>query len=420
MRFDADAVMEKVQPVVDKVQSNKIIKGISQGFMMALPIIVMGSFALILKIIPIQAYKDFINSSGIGSMLSVPMKFTTNFTAVIYAFCIGYKLAEQYNIKKEMVALVSMISLFIVTPYDLETGNILTEWLGSQGIFTAMLVAIASTLIYKIFEDKGFVIKLPDSVPPFISGTFTSMIPSIFILSLFTIITAIFKLTSFESIHQFIFTIIQQPLTKYIGGNLISAVFIIFLCQLAWVFGIHGVVVLSLIQPIWQSMDTAQLAAAQAGEALPNILGYQFNMHYASNAVLPIAILLILFSKSKQHKMMAKIGLIPACFSISEPLVFGLPIILNPVWAIPFILFPVLCYIIPYFATMIGLIPPMMGVSLPFGTPMILSGFLQGSWKIAAMQVFLIVLGCLIFYPFFKYMDNKLYKEEQEVELEKV
>ncbi|WP_238907603.1 PTS transporter subunit EIIC [Clostridium sp. YIM B02506] len=416
MKFNGEAVLEKVQPVVSKLQTNKYMQGISQGFMMALPIVIMGSFALILKIIPIQAYKDFINSSGIGAILSVPMKFTTSFTAVIYSFCIAYRLAQQFKSKEGIIGLLALVSLFIVTPYDMKTGQITTEWLGSQGIFTAMIVAILTTKIYVFIEEKGWSIKMPDSVPPFISNTFSSLIPAIIILTIFTGISAVFSLTAFGSIHKFIFTLIQAPLTKYIGGNLISALIIAFLCQLCWLFGIHGLVVLSLVTPIWQSMDAAQLAAAQAGEALPNILGYQFNGHYASNSVLPIAILLMIISKSKQNKTLAKIAFIPACFSISEPLVFGLPIILNPIYALPWMLFPLICVILPYTATAIGLIPPMMAITLPFGTPMIVSGFLQGSWKIAAMQVVLILIGCVLFYPFVKYADSQLCKQEQGIE----
>lgn len=162
-------------------------------------------------------------------------------------------------------------------------------------------------------------------------------------------------------------------------------------------------------------MDAAQLAQTQAGviaSDLPNILGQQFWSIYTDGTILPLAFVLILFARSNRYKVMGKVGIIPSIFNVSEPLVFGLPIVLNPLFAIPFVLYKPICVIVAYIATSVGLVPKIMGINIPFGTPYIISGFMQGGWRIALLQIVLIIIGILIYLPFFKVADKIAIKEE--------
>ncbi|MCI8664203.1 MAG: PTS sugar transporter subunit IIC [Hungatella sp.] len=404
--------MDILMRLMAAIQNNRILQGISKGFVMAMPIIFMGSFALVIKIIPVTAWKEFVSASALGPALSVVSKFTTNFVAVIYGFCIAHETAKEFKTSPGTCGLLSLIALFIVTPFDSETGNLTMTWLGAQGLFVAMIIAVVTVILYQYISARGWTIKMPESVPPFVSNSFKNIIPSLIILSLFTLVNALFSITPFEHVHQFVFTLIQTPLQN-LGGGIVAMVLVATLCQLVWAFGIHASSVQSVMTPIWTAMDMSQLAAATAGTALPYIIGKQFWSVYSDATILPLAILLMAAVRSSRYRSTGKVSIIPAIFNISEPLVFGLPIVLNPLFAIPFILYKPLCLIIAYAATALGLVPRIMAVSVPFGTPYILSGIMQGGPRVALLQILLIFMGLVLYYPFLKAADNMALKEEQ-------
>ncbi len=413
MNTKSQKYMDALLKVMTAIQNNRILQGISKGFVMAMPVIFMGSFALVIKIIPIAAWKDFVNGSALGPALSVVSKFTTNFVAVIYGFCIAHELAREYRTDPGICGLLSVIGLFIVTPFEAETGNLPMTWLGAQGLFVAMIISAVTVILYQYITSRGWTIKMPESVPPFVSNSFKSIIPSVIILSVFTLVNALFSITPFEHAHQFVFTLIQTPLQN-LGGGIVPMVLVAALCQLVWAFGIHANSVQSVMTPIWTTMDMTQLAAATAGTALPYIIGKQFWSTYSDATILPLAILLMFAVKSSRYKSIGKVSFIPAVFNISEPLVFGLPIVLNPLFAIPFILYKPLCLIVAYGATAVGLVPRIMAVSVPFGTPYILSGVMQGGWRVAALQILLILMGLGLYYPFLKEADKIAVNEENQ------
>lgn len=411
MKFNSEVIQNKMQPIVQKVGGNKYLQGISKGFLMALPAIIVGAFALILMIIPIAPYQEFLASINAKMYLAVPMKFTTNFVGVIYVFCIAYSLAKEFETNEGTSALLAIISFFILTPFDTETGQLITTWYGTQGIFSAIVIAILVVKMYHFFEKNNLTIRLPETVPPFVQRSFASLLPGIAIVSSFTIIAAIFANTSFGSFHQVIYTIIQTPLQGLSGGPIV-AIFIAFLVQLVWVFGIHASAVMAVMIPIWQAMDLENLSAYQAGNPLPNIVTQQFMETYSAFTILPLALLLIFSAKSKQYKILGKVAIVPSLFNVSEPLLFGLPIVLNPLYAIPFLIYKPLCILVAYVCTAMELVPRVMGVTVPFGIPPIITGFMQGSWKIAFLQFLLILMGIALYYVFFKIADKQAYANE--------
>ncbi len=154
------------------------------------------------------------------------------------------------------------------------------------------------------------------------------------------------------------------------------------------VFGLHGhAITLGIVAPIWFAMDAQQLAAYAAGVDLPNITGFAFFMTYgAAGDLLPLAIMLAFFAKSARYKTLGKIALPPAIFTIGEPMAYGVPLVMNFTLAIPYIFINGIMLGIAWYLTVIGVLPRVAGVSTPAGMPIIISGFMQGSWKIAAFQ----------------------------------
>ncbi|PLK74475.1 PTS sugar transporter subunit IIC, partial [Klebsiella pneumoniae] len=289
--------------------------------------------------------------------------------------------------------------------------------LGPMGLFTAILVAIISTRIFVAITRKGLIIKMPENVPEFISKSFSSLIPGIAILTLFTIISAVITSVGYGSIHEIIYKLIQVPLTS-LGSGIWSLIFVAVVAQLLWFFGLHGhAITLGIVAPIWFAMDAQQLAAYAAGVDLPNITGFAFFMTYgAAGDLLPLAIMLAFFAKSARYKTLGKIALPPAIFTIGEPMAYGVPLVMNFTLAIPYIFINGIMLGIAWYLTVIGVLPRVAGVSTPAGMPIIISGFMQGSWKIAAFQFIGLFARFAGWYFFFKTADLVACREENQTD----
>jgi len=425
MAINLDKIQEKIQPVTAVIGQNKYLQAVMKGMMLILPATIMSAFATLLKIFPIPAYQNFIASNGLAKYFDVPINFTNNFMAVLVSFAVAYALATSFQVDAFPAGLISMVSFFILTPYTLgdmgplgQAFNIPNQWLGSMGIFTGMIVAFVSTRLYVAMTKKGLVIKVPDSVPEFVSKSFSSLVPGIVILTIFSIIAAIFSATSYGSIHTLIYTFLQAPLTS-LGSGIGSVLIIALLAQILWFLGLHGhAVTIGVVAPIWAAMDAQQLAAFSAGQPLPNITGMAFFFTYCAGNLIQLAFMLAFMAKSVRYKTLGKVAFVPALFTIGEPLAYGTPLVMNLVFAIPYILMDVVVLGLAYYLTVAGILPPVGGINTPVGTPIIISGFIQGSWRIAAFQLVATVLRFVCWYPFFKVADNMAVEEEKNAELE--
>ncbi len=422
MPINTAAMQEKLLSIMQSVGQNIYLKSVMSGMMLVLPATIMSSVATLLKVFPFQPYQDFLVRYELVRFFDIPINFTNNFLAVIVSFSVAYTLAKNLNVDSFMAGLLSMISFFILTPYNPgEIGPlgqsylIPSQWLGAMGLFTGILVAIVSTRIFTGITRKGLIIKMPENVPDFISKSFSSLIPGIVILTTFTVISAVITINGYGSIHQIIYKLIQSPLTS-LGSGIGSIIFVAVLAQLLWFFGLHGhAITLGIVAPIWFAMDAQQLAAYAAGIELPNITGFAFFMTYGvAGDLLPLAIMLAFFAKSSRYKTLGKIALPPAVFTIGEPMAYGVPLVMNFALAIPYILINGIMLGIAYYLTVTGILPRVAGVSTPAGMPIIISGFMQGSWKIAAFQFIGLFVRFSAWYFFFKIADALACKEETD------
>lgn len=422
MKFNSAQFQKKVQPVVNKISNNRYLKAMMGGMMAAMPATIIGSLATLLKTLPIEPYQNFIVSHGIDKYLQLPVTLTTNILALLFVFCITYSLVESFDVKGVGPSVVAVVSFLILTPlqttknaYGMDESVIPMNWLGSTGIFTALIVAFVVGRLYVYIVQKGWTIKMPEAVPPFIKDSFASLIPGTMITAIFVVISAVFASTPFGSVHAFIYGMLQLPL-QHLGGSFGALVFVAILSQVLWVLGIHGsMVVLSVMMPIWGAMDAAQLSAYSAGQPLPNIFGMMFfNIYTFGGTVLGLAILM-LRARSQRFKTLGKLSIVPAVFGITEPIIFGTPLVLNPIFAIPFVLGNVVSLVLAYLATLTGILQPPTGIGAPSGTPIVLQGLIAGNWRNALFQLALVILWIAIWYPFFKIADNKAIEEEGEL-----
>lgn len=418
-----EQTQEKIQNIAAAFAGNKYIQAISRAMMFIITPIIIGSIFTLLANLPIQAYTDFLSQHGITPILNLPATFTTNIMAVLAVFFIAYFLAKQFDKDGTMAGMLALISFFIITPLGEQTTKdgtvnyIPFDWLGAKGLFAAMLVGLLTARLYVWFMDKGFTIKMPDSVPPAVSTSFAGLVPGFAVSIIALLVAAVFKATPYGSLDQLIYTCIQIPL-QGLPGTFGAFILVNLIIGILWFFGIHGtnIVLLGVMYPLYLALDMQNLNAYQAGQALPNILGYQFFVCYVifsgTGATIGLVLLMAFKAKSKQYRTLGRLALPTSIFNINEPVTFGTPIVLNPYMLIPYLLAPIMTGSIAYAATAIGLVPRLNGVQIPWSTPIIASGIIEGSWRIAVLQVVLVAVSLAVYYIPFKFIDKKAYEQE--------
>ncbi|CRH23375.1 PTS cellobiose transporter subunit IIC [Carnobacterium maltaromaticum] len=419
-----DVLQEKMGPIAYKLDSNRYLSAIKTGFFGAMPILIIGSVFLLFANLPIPGYADFMASimgENWTTYFMVPYDMTMNIMTIFVVFGIAKDLAHHYKVDDLAAVVIAVVAFFILTPTIADTGGangIPTSNLGASGLFVGMITAILAVEISRWVEQRGWTIKMPDSVPSNVARSFTALIPAFFVIVIFDLIRIGFSFTAYDTAQAFIFQILQTPLTA-LGSSLPATIVVLLFEGLLWSFGIHGSnIVGAVMQPIWLSLTAENAAAFSAHEALPHIVNYQFYSNFikvgGAGGTLGLAILCVFVAKSAQFKTLGKLAIAPGIFNINEPLIFGIPIVLNPVMMIPFIITPVVLAIVAYFAMATGLVDFTNGTNLPWTTPPIVSGFLLNGWRGALLQVVQIGLSMAIYFPFFKLEDNKAYQLELE------
>ena len=344
---------------------------------------------------------------------------------------IAYSLGRQLEIDAIQSAALALVSFFILTPYTTlftpenstkvyEVTSLPLKWMGSSGLFLGMIIALVSTRIFAAVIHRGWTIKMPDGVPPTVVKSFEALIPSFVVVTIMFVLNWLVSLTSMGNLQDVIFTFLQTPLLSL--GNTLGAMIIAYLfLHFFWFFGINGSsVVGAVFNPVLRALSVENMQAFKDGHEIPNIITGQFQDMFATfgggGSTLSLIIVMVLFCKSQRVKKLSQLSLVPSIFGINEPIIFGLPIVLNPIILIPFALVPTINIIISYFAMDWGLVPYTNGIQLPWTTPPIISGFLVSGWQASVLQALLIVLGMAIYYPFIKVLDDQYLREEKEAE----
>ncbi len=411
----------KLQKVAGGIQSNRYIGSVTNGLMSAMPITIIGAIGSLINGLPIEPYQNFLTSTGLKEITAIPNEITTNLLALYISFLVASKFAETYDVDGIPAGVLSLMSFLIVTPYTFDTEALTyaiqglpSNWLGGSGIFTAFIVGLATAKIYTLFTSKGWVIKMPAGVPPTVSKSFSGLIPGFVVAILWLVVRFLMTLTPMGDIHTLIFTLLAAPLTS-LGGTFTAMLIAVIVAHLLWVFGVHGaMVVVSVFTAIWTPLTNENLAAYNIGAEIPNMISFPLFMQVifiGSGATLGL-VFLMMRAKSEQYRVLGKLALVPNICGINEPIIFGLPVVMNFSLAIPFIATPTLILVFAYLGMRTGILPMLPGLAAPLGTPAVISGFLSGGWRWAVFQVLMIGLSAVVYYPFFKVMDNQAYEKE--------
>lgn len=418
----------KLMPVAFKISNQRHMRAIRQGIVATLPLTIVGSFFCIFLNLPIDGYTEFI--APYTAILDIPFRFTIGILALYAAYGIGSCLAKNYNLNELNAGMLSVMAFLVtaVVPVKVNEGVdgviaagrfINIGSLSSSSLFGAILAALISVEIMHFLKEKNITIKMPDGVPPEVANSFSALIPALCIILLFWVVRHVFNFDVNSLLSSML-----MPLKDVLAGNsLFGGLLTVFLITFFWVLGIHGPAIMGpVIRPIWDmtiAENTEIFMAGTSASQLPNIFTEQFLQWFVwiGGAGTTLAlVVLFLFSKSKYLKKLGKLCLIPGIFNINEPIIFGAPIVMNPVLAIPFILAPMVVTTISYFFTVSGLVPMMMA-KLPFTLPAPMAAVMSTDWSIMAgiLVILNFFIALAIYYPFFKMFERQqLAKEHNE------
>ncbi len=419
MNLKFQALLQKyLLPLANKVEQQKHLQSIKDGMMSIIPITILGSFCLlplaIVNLIQSGPINEFFSSNL--SLFTYPEKFTLGMLALYSAFFIAEALSKKYNLKSSLVGITAVIVHIVLCASVIE-GGIGTQYLGAEGLFTSIISAIFVAEVTRFMIAKKLYIKLPDSVPPMVSNSFSSLLPMVVTVCIAGFVSVMLKNSTDKLFPEIIMSILAPAVSSM--DTLPAMLIIIFLTQLLWFFGLHGAAITSAVWvPFAVSYGAANIANYAAGQPVEHF--FTFGFYYAllqvsgSGLTLGLVILMIR-SKSKSLSSVAKAAIIPSCFGINEPVIFGCPIILNPFLFVPFVFGPLIVTTICYFALSSGIVG--MPIAEPPGfLPPGLGAFLMTlDIKAPILVLICLILMTIFYYPFFKAMEEVEIKKEQEL-----
>ncbi len=409
-------------PVAAKFGAQRHLVAIRDGFVGIISIAMIGAFGNLAKNLPFGPYQNFITGTTIGGHIGAIggnlWWGSIALMSLFLAVSVGYSLAKSYDGNGLQAGMISLCAFLVLSP---QTASITPEgateaivgwgfvdwaYVSTNGLFTAMVVAIITTEIYiKLSNVSWLTIKMPDSVPPAVSRSFAKLLPSLIALTIMGIIGVIIStLSNGQFMNDLLQTYLAKPLTG-VADSLGGAIFVAIFVHVLWIFGLHGAnIALPVVEPILMELGgrNAELVAAGATEGYHVFAGAFLDAFvYLGGSGMIIGLVIALLIASKKRKNMIALGGPPALFNINEPMIFGMPIVLNPIYMIPFVLAPIICTITAYFAISSGFVPPVIMPKIPWITPPIFSAVMAtGSLKGGVLAFINIVLSVLIYLPF--------------------
>ncbi|MDR0300637.1 MAG: PTS sugar transporter subunit IIC [Streptococcaceae bacterium] len=468
-----DFINNKVLPPIMKVVNTRPMNALKNGMLYAMPFIIVGSIFLILANIPIPSVATYLADTGWSSIFSQAFSMTFGVLAIWATIGIGYCYVQDAGMgdKALPAGLTALAAFWIVQSLSIAnpltaaigtgkaasgigsltgdqanaalhklpvamqtflsnpvTGVLNLSWQGGQGMIAAILIGIFTGWAYVKMINAGWKITMPEQVPSNVANQFTSMIPSGVIIICATVIFALFNKIGHTDLITEIYHLIEQPL-QGLGDSYLGILLISLLVPFFWFFGVHGGLIMGAVTSAFLIPNTAQNAALYSAHKLTlangaHIVTNEFYNNFinlsGSGITFGLIVFTLFFAKSQQMRAIGKVEAVPGLFNINEPFLFGLPLVLNPILAIPFFLVPVVVTTTVYWAIALHIVPPMTGVAAPWTTPPIISGFLIGGWQFAVLQVVALAESALIYLPFARHYDKVLIEQEAENERKNV
>ena len=426
-------IFNKFMEYMVRFASIKSIVALKDGFILTLPLTLVGSAFLLVACFPIAGWGSLM-SSIFGPDWAAPLfqvsSATFNILAILSVIGITYKYCEAEGcdaITAALLALAAFLTLIkgsvVAKSGEVVGGVIPGQWVGGNGVITAIIVALVSSWIFCYCEKHQIGLKMPEGVPTGVARAFAALVPGLFILLGACALYILCNVITNKTLPEMVFVLLQTPLQNLtdtlVGGIIIAGVQSI----LFWA-GIHGPnIVGGVMNPILMANALDNQALLDAGQSLlgnpqAKIITQQVTDVFIKGGgcglTMGFLIAAFLGAKSAQMKSISRLAFVPGLFNINEPIIFGLPIVFNPYFLIPFVGVPVLAIILTYFAIAVGFLTPFAAVQVPWTTPPVIAGFLLGGWQGAVVQLGTIVLSVVCYFPFVRMQDKIYYAEEKK------
>lgn len=414
-------IEQKITPLAGAVGQQKYVTSIRDGFILALPFMIVGSFMLVFIFPPFspdttwgfaRAWLQF--SLDHRANLMLPYYFSMGIMTIFISVGVAASLARHHELDPLTSGMLSLMG-FLLIAAPLKEGQISTAYFSGQGIFTALLVAIYTTELYAFLRRNNITIRLPPEVPTGVARSFEILIPVLAVVltlhPLNLVIEAQFGMIIPEAIMSLV-----KPLVA--ASDTLPAILLsVLVCQILWFAGIHGaLIVTGIMNPFWMANLSVNQAAIAAGTAIPHIYVQGFWDHYlligGVGSTLPLALLLIR-SKAVHLRTIGRMGIVPGMFNINEPILFGAPIIMNPLFFLPFVLVPMVNATLAYLALDFGLVARVVSMT-PWTTPAPIGASWAANWAFSPVIMCLIcmVTATAMYFPFFKAYEKQLLAQD--------
>ncbi|MEQ1964720.1 PTS sugar transporter subunit IIC [Xenorhabdus khoisanae] len=416
-------VESHIAPIAGKIGSQRHIIAIRDGFISAMPFLIIGSIMLIVANPPFDAQ----TSSSFGqawlafakthwATITMPFFMTMGLMSIFVSIGTAYSLAKSYGLDGLTSALLSLMAFLLAAAPQVENKMPL-DFLGGAGVFTALICAIWSVELIRLLKKYNIAIRMPSQVPPAIARSFELLYPVIGILLTVYPISLLLQ-SEFNLLLPAAVMQVFQPLIA-VGDTLPAVMFLVLVANLLWFAGIHGDnIVTGLLNPIFMTNIAANAALMTQGMATTQILTAPYWSFYVciggSGSTLVLAFL-YLRSRSIHLKTIGKLSVVPAMFNINEPLLFGSPVVMNPTLLIPLLIVPLVNAVLAYGALHLDLVQKMIAIA-PWTAPAPIGALISAAWDYRAFVLVgvLMVIDLLIWYPFFKVYEKQLLAEEQQ------
>ena len=418
-----DVIERQITPMAGAIGQQKYVTSIRDGFITALPFMIVGSFLLVFIFPPFspdttwgfaRAWLQF--SLDHRDALMLPFNFSMGVMTLFIAVGIAASLAKHHHLDSLTAGMLSLMS-FLLVAAPLKDGQISTAYFSGQGIFTAILVAIYSTELYAFLKRHNITIRLPPEVPAGVARSFEILIPVLAIILTLHPLNLFIEAQLGMIIPEAIMSLVK-PLVA--ASDTLPAILLsVLVCQVLWFAGIHGaLIVTGIMNPFWMANLSVNQAAMAAGTAIPHIYVQGFWDHYlligGVGSTLPLA-LMLLRSKAVHLRTIGRMGVVPGVFNINEPILFGAPIIMNPLFFLPFVLVPMVNATLAYFALKLDLVSRVVSMT-PWTTPAPIGASWAANWSFSPVILCLICMATamVMYLPFLKAYEKQLLAQERE------
>ncbi|WP_057896526.1 PTS sugar transporter subunit IIC [Liquorilactobacillus oeni] len=415
-----------------KIGNQIYLRSLRDAFAMIMPLFILAGLGVLTNNVIFPLFLNGSNLENFQTFGNLIVNGTLNIAGLIIAPVVGYCLARNRNYKNALgAAIVSLAGLIVVMPTTLQavpvsgkkaveiSGFLSYANIGVTGMFAGIIIGlVAAELFMRLSKIEKIKINLGENVPPAVSNSFLTLIPTIVVLSVLAIIGAVLSVGFNTDLIRLITTIIQEPLRR-VNTSLPGFLLIYSVGNLLFGFGIHQAVINgTLLDPVLLINMNKNMQAFAAGHHVPYIITSvfrdTFGMMGGTGSTICLLIATFVFSRIKASRQVAGLSIVPGIFNINEPVIYGYPIVFNIPLLIPFVLTPVISLLIAYSATVLGLMNRTV-VMVPWTTPPFVNGFLAtgGDWRAIVVQLISFIIGILFYIPFMKISERVLVSQAQ-------